>query len=80
MSTSLRTIELRRAGASALSDISTSGYRMRILGAIEVHLQAVYGYLDISDNFPFRHDAEDAIDGLDGRKYDGRELSVQYAR
>ena len=27
-----------------------------------------------------RHDAEDAIDGLDGRKYDGRELSVQYAR
>lgn len=27
-----------------------------------------------------KHDAEDAIDGLDGRKYDGRELSVQYAR
>merc|ERR1719447_988122 len=26
-----------------------------------------------------KHDAEDAIDGLDGRKYDGRELSVQYA-
>ena len=30
--------------------------------------------------FSKRHDAEDAIDGLDGRKYDGRELSVQYAR
>ncbi len=27
-----------------------------------------------------RNDAEDAIDALDGRKYDGRELSVQYAR
>merc|ERR1712228_594191 len=27
-----------------------------------------------------KQDAEDAIDGLDGRKYDGRELSVQYAR
>ena len=30
--------------------------------------------------FPGRADAEDAIDALDGRKYDGRELSVQYAR
>eukprot|EP00088_Acartia_fossae_P053261 TRINITY_DN6050_c0_g2_i1.p1 TRINITY_DN6050_c0_g2~~TRINITY_DN6050_c0_g2_i1.p1 ORF type:complete len:240 (+),score=57.94 TRINITY_DN6050_c0_g2_i1:48-722(+) len=27
-----------------------------------------------------KHDAEDAIDSLDGRKFDGRELSVQYAR
>jgi len=27
-----------------------------------------------------KNDAEDAIDALDGRKYDGRELSVQYAR
>jgi len=27
-----------------------------------------------------KHDAEDAIDGLDGRKFDGRELSVQYAK
>ena len=30
--------------------------------------------------FFLRNDAEDAIDSLDGRKYDGRELSVQYAR
>ena len=34
-------------------------------------------FLTISD---VRNDAEDAIDALDGRKYDGRELSVQYAR
>jgi len=27
-----------------------------------------------------KHDAEDAIDGLDGRRFDGRELSVQYAK
>lgn len=27
-----------------------------------------------------KRDAEDAIDSLDGRKFDGRELSVQYAR
>ncbi|XP_023342635.1 serine/arginine-rich splicing factor 2 [Eurytemora carolleeae] len=27
-----------------------------------------------------KDDAEDAIDALDGRKFDGRELSVQYAR
>jgi len=27
-----------------------------------------------------KHDAEDAIESLDGRKFDGRELSVQYAR
>jgi len=27
-----------------------------------------------------KHDAEDAIDALDGRKFDGRELSVQYAK
>ena len=31
-------------------------------------------------NYIFRDDAEDAIDALDGRKFDGRELSVQYAR
>jgi len=30
--------------------------------------------------FYSKNDAEDAIDALDGRKYDGRELSVQYAR
>merc|ERR1740123_2537387 len=31
-------------------------------------------------DFYIKNDAEDAIDALDGRKYDGRELSVQYAR
>ena len=36
--------------------------------------------LCLSKQILTRHDAEDAIDGLDGRKYDGRELSVQYAR
>ena len=49
---------------------------------------SLLGIIFNSSNFKFlvsiqissRHDAEDAIDGLDGRKYDGRELSVQYAR
>ena len=36
--------------------------------------------LNVADYAFDRHDAEDAIDALDGRKYDGRELSVQYAR
>jgi len=27
-----------------------------------------------------KRDAEEAIDGLDGRRFDGRELSVQYAK
>ena len=48
-----------------------------------VRFYSKYEYIvDIS--FPdvsiCRNDAEDAIDALDGRKYDGRELSVQYAR
>eukprot|EP00088_Acartia_fossae_P052180 TRINITY_DN58801_c0_g1_i1.p1 TRINITY_DN58801_c0_g1~~TRINITY_DN58801_c0_g1_i1.p1 ORF type:complete len:194 (-),score=26.81 TRINITY_DN58801_c0_g1_i1:153-734(-) len=30
--------------------------------------------------FYSKRDAEDAIDSLDGRRFDGRELSVQYAR
>ena len=66
--TSPRTTAPRRAGALALSDILTSKLQ------IFCENQDVF-YKQLS-----RHDAEDAIDGLDGRKYDGRELSVQYAR
>ena len=45
----------------------------KVLNIIEVKTSHLFNY------FP-RNDAEDAIDALDGRKYDGRELSVQYAR
>ena len=67
MFTFLRTTGLKKAGALDLS-VSTASKRI-------VELK-----LNVADDAFDRHDAEDAIDALDGRKYDGRELSVQYAR
>ena len=67
-STSPRITGLRRAEAldSSASTASENCFFFQIC--------SLYAFLFI------RNDAEDAIDALDGRKYDGRELSVQYAR
>jgi splicing factor, arginine/serine-rich 2 len=45
-----------------------------------VHLKILYLHLILFCRFYDKRDAEDALDAMDGRILDGRELRVQMAR